>query len=42
MTDRKKKRGKIEVERFEYFENEKAFLDGMKIIFRSFRRPIIW
>ena len=26
MTDREKKRGKIEIQKFEYLENEKSFL----------------
>ena len=32
MADRKKK----ELQKFEYLENEKSFLDEMKIIFHSF------
>ena len=36
MTEGKKKKGKIEVETFEYFENKKSFLDEIKNIFYSF------
>ena len=44
MADREKKRkkGKMEIQKFEYLENEKSFLDEIKNIFRSFWRAIIW
>ena len=35
-----KRREKIT--KFEYLKNEKSFLDGIKNIFHSFWRPIIW
>ena len=36
MADREKKRGKMEIQKFEYLENEKSFLDEIKNIFHSF------
>ena len=36
------KEGKVEIQKFEYLENEKNFLDEIKNIFHSFWRPIIW
>ena len=30
------------LQKFEYLENEKSFLDEIKNIFHSFWRPIIW
>ena len=42
MTDKEQKRGKTEIQKFEYLENEKSFLDEIKNIFHSFWRPIIW
>ena len=42
MTDREKKEGKTEIQKFEYLENEKSFLDEVKNIFHSFWRAIIW
>ena len=41
MADREKK-GKTNIQKFEYLENEKSFLDEIKDIFRSFWRAIIW
>ena len=41
MAD-KEKQGKTEIQKFEYLENEKGFLDEIKNIFHSFRRAIIW
>ena len=35
MADREKK-GKTKVQKFEYFDNEKSFLDEIKNIFHSF------
>ena len=35
------KEGRIEMQKFEYLENEKRFLDKIKSIFHSFRRAII-
>ena len=35
------KEGK-KLQKFEYLENEKSFLDEIKNIFHSFWRPIIW
>ena len=36
MTDKEQKRGKTEIQKFEYLENEKSFLDEIKNIFHSF------
>ena len=36
MTDRGEKEGKTEIEKIEYLENEKSFLDEIKNIFHSF------
>ena len=36
MADREKKRGRVEIQKFEYLENEKSFLDEIKNIFHSF------
>ena len=36
MTDREKKEGKTNIQKIEYLENEKRFLDEMKNIFRVF------
>ena len=41
MADREKK-GKMEIQKFEYLKNEKSFLDEIKKIFHSFWRAIIW
>ena len=35
-------RVKMEIQKFEYLENEKSFLDETKNIFHSFWRPIVW
>ena len=40
MADRGKE-GKMEIQKIEYLENEKSFLDEMKNIFHSFWRAII-
>ena len=37
-----KKEGKMEIQKFEYLENEKSFLDEIKSTFHSFWRNIIW
>ena len=36
MAEREKKEGKTEIQKFEYFKNEKSFLDETKDIFHSF------
>ena len=36
MGDRKKKEGKTKIQKFEYLENEKSFLDEIKNSFHSF------
>ena len=36
MADRRKKEAKTEVQKLEYLENEKSFLDEIKNIFHSF------
>ena len=40
LTGRKK--GKMGIQKCEYLENEKSFLDEIKSIFQSFWRTIIW
>ena len=35
MADREKE-GKVEIQKFEYLENEKSFFDEIKTIFQSF------
>ena len=42
MADREKKREGWKIQKFEYLENEKSFLDEIKSIFHSFGRAIIW
>ena len=37
-----KKEGKTEIQKFEYLEHEKSFLDEIKNIFHSFLSAIIW
>ena len=32
----------MEIQKYEYLENEKSFLDEVKDIFHSFRRAIMW
>ena len=36
MADREKKKSKTEIQKREYLENEKSFLDKIKTIFHSF------
>ena len=36
------KEGRTEIQKIEYLENEKSFLDEIKRIFHSFWRAIIW
>ena len=36
MTDREKKEGKRKIQKFEYLENNKRFLDGIKTFFIVF------
>ena len=36
MADREKKEGKMNIQKFEYLENKKSFLDEIKNIFHSF------
>ena len=36
------KERKVKIQKFEYLENKKSFLDEMKNIFHSFSRAIIW
>ena len=43
MADRRgKKEGKVKIQKFEYLENEKSFLDEIKNIFHSFWMAMIW
>ena len=37
-----KKEGKTEIQKFVYLENEKSFLDKIKIIFHNYLSAIIW
>ena len=37
-----RKEGRTEIQKFEYLENEKSFVDEIKIIFHSFWRPTIY
>ena len=37
-----KKERKTEIQKFEYFANEKSFLDEIKSIFRNYLRTVIW
>ena len=36
MANREKKEGKTKIQKFEYLENEKSFLDEIKNIFHCF------
>ena len=36
MADTEKKAGKTKIQKFEYLENEKSFLDEIKNIFHGF------
>ena len=36
------KEGRSEIQKIEYLENKKSFLDEIKSIFHSFWRTIIW
>ena len=36
MADRGQKGGKMEIQKFEYLENEKSFLDEIKVFFIVF------
>ena len=36
MADREKKEGKMNIQKSEYLENKKSFLDEIKNIFHSF------
>ena len=36
MADREKKEGKMNIQKFEYLENKKSFLDEIKNILHSF------
>ena len=38
MAHREKKEGKKEIQKFEYLESEKSFLDEINIIFRNYLR----
>ena len=37
-----KKGGKTAIQKFEYLENKKSFLDKIKTIFHNYLRAIIW
>ena len=40
MADREKIEEKLEIQKFEYLENEKRFLDEIKSIFQSYLRAV--
>ena len=42
MPYREKKKGRMEMQKYEYLENEKSFLNEIKTIFHFFWRAIIW
>ena len=42
MAGREKKEGNTEMQRFEYVENEKSFLNETKSIFHNCLRAIVW
>ena len=42
MTHRVKKKGKTELQKFEYLKIEKSFLDEIKRTFHNCLRVIIW
>ena len=42
IADRQKKEGETEIQKCEYLENEKSFLDEIKNIFHENLRVIIW
>ena len=44
MTDRKTggKKGKTEIQKFEYLENKKSFLDETKSFFHNYLKAAIW
>ena len=42
MADSRKKEGKKEIQKYEYLENEKSFLDAIKSIFYKFLRAFFW
>ena len=42
MADRRKKIGKGEIQKLDYLENEKRFIDEIKSIFYNFFRTIFW
>ena len=37
-----KKEGKTKIQKFEYLDNEKSFLDEIKSIFRNYLSTVIW
>ena len=41
MADREKE-GKTEIQKLEYLEKEKSFLDEIKSIYHNYLRAIIW
>ena len=41
MADREKK-GETNIDKLEYLENDKSFLDKIENIFHSFWKTIIW
>ena len=37
-----KKEGKMEIQKIEYLDNEKSFLDKIESIFLNYYRAVIW
>ena len=37
-----KKEGKMQIQKFQYLENEEGMLDEIKIIFHNYLKAIIW
>ena len=42
MADREKKEGKTKIQKFEYFDEEKSFLDEIKSIFHDYLSQILF
>ena len=42
MTNREKKEGKAKIQKFEYLQNKKRFLDEIRRIFQNYLSVILW
>ena len=42
MTNRGKKEGKAKIQKFEYLQNKKRFLDEIRRIFQNYLSVILW